>query len=193
MYYTGNEISARVKQVAGRSLPQQEIWLCFIRKSPDEQKPNQFNDLAYVMKGNKIIGEYTCTTVPGLPALQGGYRKYNKKGAAVICADTWMEKAFKKGLHNGKMKCLRQVKPIWTTRDGNGNAIAEEYGKKEYGRWYTNIHGSTYNRLSKLIRKFVGQWSYGCIVFNNNVEYYKFLDQVGDQAVSAIVLNEFSV
>jgi hypothetical protein len=146
------------------------------------------------MHGRKLITSTTCTTTPGLPALQGGFKKYNSQGAAVVCANVWMYNAFSYGLHSGKMRCLREVKPILTTRDGNMNSVAEEYGKRHLGMWYTNFHAASYKYLDTIVRKWIGHWSYGCIVCNNRVEYDKIIDlTMSQKGVSMIILNEFSV
>lgn len=191
MHYSDNEILRRLDNLYPSMTTPTGFWLAFVRSS--EQTVNEFSDMAYLMFNNETAMVSTCTTVPGLPALQGGYKRYNKKGAAVICADKWMNKAFKSGLHNGKMRCLRQHKHIHTTRDGNGNSVAEEYGEEILGMWNTNIHCSTYNRWSKLVRRFIGPWSYGCIVYNNTPEYYAMLSLVKEEPISVIVLNEWSI
>ena len=145
------------------------------------------------MKGRELIMITTCTTVPGLPALKGGFKKYNSKGAAVVCENIWMYNAFKKGLHAGRMLCLRMIKKVWSTRDGNLNSIAEEYGEKTFANVACNFHAADWKRFSKIVRFFIGHWSYGCIVCNNRQEYNEILDIVGDLPVSIVIIPEFSI
>jgi len=194
MNYTADEIIEMAKRAEGYKGIPEDYWLAPIRRSQDEQKPDEFNDRVYLMKWHEIVMDTTCTTTPGLPALKGGFKKYNAKGAAVVCANIWMYKAFKYGLHSGKMRCLREVKNIFTTRDGDLDAIAEEQGPRYWGMWNTNFHAASYKYLDTLIRKWIGAWSYGCIVCNNRVEYDKIIDLCKDQdGVSMIILNEFSI
>ena len=145
MYYTESQIIQKVKQLEGYQGIPQEYWLCFIRINEADQKPNEFNDVVYLMKGQKIVLTSTCTTTPGLPALRGGFRKYNKAGAAVLKANIWMNKSFSSGLHNGRMKCLRQVKDLYAYRDNDLDDVAEQLGKPTLGMWHTNIHAATYD------------------------------------------------
>jgi len=194
MNYTAEEVIERAKSGVGYDYIPEDYWWAFIRRNKDEQMPNQFNDIANLMHGDRLVMSTTCTTVPGLPALQGGFRKYNKDGAAVVCAGIWMYKAFKFGLHSGRMRCLRQDKWIWSTRDGDLDSIAEEQGKKSYGMWNTNIHAASYKYLDKLIRKWIGAWSYGCLVCNNRKEYDPMIDLCEFQdGVSVIILDEWSI
>ena len=169
------------------------FWLLFVRRSLEDQKPNEFNDVCYLMNGTNSVDNFTCTTVPGLPALKGGYKKYNKKGAAVLKSNIWMYDSFKKGLHNGRMKCLRQDKDLWAYRDGDNDNKAEQLGQATLGMWHTNIHTVSYKRFTDYIKKFIGGWSYGCIVFNNLDEYYRMLSFFYDDPVTALIIDEFTV
>ena len=194
MYYTSEQLITRAEQCEGFVKIPSNYWIACVRRNQDDQKPNEFNDTFYLMKGNNIVKETTCTTTAGLPALQGGFKKYNSKGAAVVCSNIWMNDCFSYGLHAGKMPALRQVKEIYTTRDGNGNSIAEEYGERYKGMWYTNIHAATYNKHDKLLRKLIGNWSYGCIVLNYRPDYNEIIELTREQkSVSVIILKEFSI
>jgi len=180
MYYT-----------AGFKVIPEDYWLAPIRAY--DQKPNEFNCTVNLMKGETLVMTTTGTTVPGLPALKGGFKKFNSKGAAVVCANIWMYKTFKKGLHAGLMKSLRMIRKVWSTRDGNMNDTAEEYGKKTLANIACNFHAADWNYASKMVRFLIGHWSYGCIVCNNRQEYNKILEIVGDQEVSMVIIPEFSI
>lgn len=194
MYYSDEQLIERASQMEGFVSIPNDYWLIFIRINLDDQKPNEFNDVCYLMKGTKSLFNTTCTTVPGLPALKGGYKRYNKNGACVLKADIWLNDSFAFGLHNSKMECLRQVENLWSTRDGNGNDKAEEVGPYSFGMWNTNIHCATYKIWLDFVRKLIGQWSYGCIVLNSTKEYRELIKLCKPQKrVSAIILNEFSI
>ena len=193
MYYTSEQIITVAKRQEGFTHIPQGYWLAYIRRNLHDQKPNEFNDVCHLMHGEKLVHSQTCTTVPGLPALKGGYKKYNKYGAAIIASGVWMYDAFNYGLHNGRMPALRQVKDIWIYRDGDMDNKAEQIGNRVKGMWHTNIHGVTYNFLSNIVRKFIGQWSYGCIVHNVNKDYRKMINLTKEELVSVIIIDEFGV
>ena len=194
MIYTDEQLITKAVTAEGFISIPQDYWVLCIRKNLDDQKPNEFNDIAYLMHGGKAVFWTTCTTVPGLPALKGGYKKYNNKGAAVLKANIWMNDCFNGGLHSGRMKALRQVKPVYTYRDGDGDSKAEQLGKPILGMWYTNFHASTYKWADTIIRKWIGHWSYGCMVCNNRQDYNKIIESTYNQSsVSILILDEFSV
>lgn len=194
MIYQDKHLIEKAKQSEGFKEIPKGYWILCIRKNLDDQKPNEFNDICYLMQGDFSVFWTTCTTVPGLPALKGGFRKYNNKGAAVLKANIWMNNAFKGGLHSGRMKALRQVEPVYTYRDGDNDSKAEQLGKPILGMWYTNFHASTYKWADKIIRKFIGHWSYGCMVCNNRQDYNKIIEKTYSQPRTTIlILDEFSV
>lgn len=194
MYYTGEQIVERSKQIEGFKGIPQNYWLAFIRRNLDDQKPNEFNDVANLMFGEQLVFSTTCTTVPGLPALKGGYKKYNKKGACVLKSDVWMYETFGYGLHNGRMECLREILPVWSYRDGDENEFAAQLGDATFGYVATNIHAATYNIWLDPIIKLIGHWSYGCIVWNVMKTYREMIRLCKPQKrVSAIILNEFPI
>lgn len=194
MYYSAEQLVEIAKRAKRFTHIPDNYWINIIRRNQADQKADEFNDVANLMHGEKLIMTTTCTSTPGLPALLGGFKKYNKAGAAVVCANIWMYDAFNYGLHNGKMPCLRQVKNIWTTRDGDMNKIAEEQGEKTFGMWNTNFHAATYKYLDTLLRKWIGLWSFGCIVCNYRPEYNKIIELTKPQkGVSIVVIPEFSI
>jgi len=194
MYYTAEQLVTKAKEAKDYQGIPEGYWICCVRVNEADQKPNEFNDVLNLMMGESLVMMTTCTTTPGLPALRGGFKKYNKAGAAVVKAGVWMNNAFSPGLHNGRMKALRQVKDIFAHRDNDMDDIAEELGTAKKGMWHTNIHASTYDFLSKIRRLFIKGWSYGCIVCNFMPKYKKMIELTKSQKyISAIVLKEFSI
>lgn len=194
MYYTEKEIVAMAKRADGYNGIPEDYWLAPIRSNAEERKANEFACVANLMHGKKLIMSTTCTTVPGRPALLGGFRKYNSKGAAVVCSNTWMYDSFKYGLHVGRMAALRMIKKVWSTRDGNLNSTAEQYGKRYFQNVACNFHAATWNKWDKVVRLLIGHWSYGCVVCNNRQEYNEIIAKCKDQGpVSMVIIDEFSV
>jgi len=194
MYYTAEHLVEKAKQAEGFIEIPDGYWLCFVRRTNTEGTPGKFNDVVNVMHKEEIVLTSTCTTTPGMPALKGGYRKYNKLGVAVVKANIWMNKAFSFGKHNGRMDALRQVKPVFVHRDGDKDNIAEELGTAKRGMWHTNIHAATYNTLDKIIKIFIRSWSYGCMVWNYRPDYNRMINFTrGQKFTSAIILDEFSI
>lgn len=150
-------------------------WILAVRSKAD--KPNKFDDKFYIYKGTKFITVTTGTTNPGTSILKGGFKRYNKVGAAVVKSNEWYYDIYKYGLHNRKMPALRQrsSKPILYYRDGDLDGKSEEIGKIESGVIYTNFHGSTYVRDSLLVRDKINGWSAGCLVCNKNKDYVNLI------------------
>jgi hypothetical protein len=194
MYYSAQQIVEIAKEAEEYTHIPSGYWWAAIRSNPQDRLVDEFCCVFNLMKGEDIITTTTCTTVPGLQALKGGFRRYNNKGAGVVCANIWMYQSFKYGKHASRMRALRMVKPVWSTRDGDFDNVAEEYGKRTFKNIYANVHGATFNRWSKLVRKYIKGWSYACIVLNNNEEYNKIIDLTESAGcVSGIIIDEFSV
>ncbi len=194
MTYNDNELLGKME-----SLPEfvgfpDDYHLILVRK--ETQTPNVFEDKCYLFKNKEFVLATTCTTRPGTPALLGGWKKVNKKGAAVIKSNQIMYKAFSYGLHNGKMPALRQVKPILTYSDNNNNSIAEELGTPELIIRNTNFHYNSYNglfdKVKAVVQKLIGAWSYGCMVSNVEWDYEKIIGFTkGQKFVTITILKEF--
>ena len=193
MYYTAEEIVAKAKQAEGYEEIPNDYWLCFVRRNEEDRKPDTFNGRVYLMCGERLVMETTCTTVPGTKGLLN-FQKYNKKGSAVLKSDIWLYDTFSPGLHKGKLEALRQVKKAYTYRDNDRDVVAEELGTPVKGLYYTNIHLSSYNIFSKVVKKFIGLWSVGCLVLNNPKDYREIIRSTKKQKyVTAIILKEFSI
>jgi hypothetical protein len=187
--YTDKELLDRVSELDSfQGLPK-EYWILGVQSNED--KFNVFDDKFYVFKGNKFILTASGTTNAGKSAMFG-YEKYNKLGVAVIKTDEWYPDLWRGGLHNGRMKALRQINPIKHYRDNNKNTIIEEVGKVYNKVIYCNFHTNSYNRWTKIIRSIIGGWSACCQVCNDPVKYYKIIKLTKNQkSVTYCLIKEF--
>lgn len=194
MFYTEKELLERVKQVSGYKHIPTEHWIIGVRSSED--LPNAFDDVFYLMKGEKLIIWTSGTTNPGTPILKGGFMKYNKDGAAVLKADQWYYNVWIPGLHQGKVKALKQLgAPVTIYRDGDKDGKSEEIGKVTTGYYGINFHPDQYdiNGADKQSDQ-VNGWSAGCQVCNIIADYRKFIEATENQrSVTYVLLNEFSI
>ena len=174
--YKDKELLDRVKSLDSFTEFPEGYWILAVRSIKDI--PNKFDDKFYIYKGEEFVRVLTGTTNPGLSVLKGGWKKYNKKGAAVVKSNEWYYDVYKYGLHRGKMPALRQrkEKDILYYRDGNNDSKSNESGKVYSGVIYTNFHGANYNQNSAKIKSVINGWSAGCFVANNTQEYYSTID-----------------
>ena len=186
--YTDKQLLDKVKSLSSfKSIPN-DYWILGIQSNED--KFNEFDDKFYLFKGEEFIMSTTGTTNAGLTGLKS-YNTYNSEGAAVIKTNEWYYDLWPPGLHKGKMRALKQLKPIKYYRDWNKNNIAEEIGKLREGIIGINFHTASY-QITNIIVKLIGGWSTGCQVVNNISDYYKILDKIGKQPrVSYVLLKEF--
>ena len=194
MKYSDSELLNRVKSLPRyRGMPKNLIIA--VRSKTDT--PNVFDDKMYVYINEKFVMVTSCTTNPGAPILTGGWKKYNKKGAAVLKADEIYYDTYRRSNgttirhHNGKMPCLRQVKPMAYYRDGNNDTKTDTVGNIEIANNSTNIHFNSYNIWNKIKTTIVGVWSAGCQVLNDSNDYNRLINLFGDEPVSYALLNEF--
>lgn len=201
MQYASDLLIGRVKQlpefkVKLNNLVPANYWIIGIRSEQDE--PNKFDDMFYLMKGGDIVVKASGTTNPGTTVLQGGYLKYNKDGAAVVEADRIYPNVWKYRLHQGKIPALCQfwkgeTEPITIFRDGDGDNKAEEIGKRTTGWYGINFHPDQFD-ISKDTRADnanVGDWSAGCQVCNSIDSYRKIIELTKSQSVTYVLLNQF--
>jgi hypothetical protein len=192
--YTDKELLDKVQTLDSFKDFPKGYWILAVRSKAD--KPNKFDDKFYIYKGTDFITVTTGTTNPGTSILRGGFKRYNKVGAAVVKSQEWYYDIYKYGLHNRKMPALRQrsSKPILYYRDGDMDGKSEEIGKVQSGVIYTNFHGSTYSRGSLLERDNINGWSAGCLVCNKNKDYEKIIDLLknsGQKYFSVCLIKEF--
>jgi hypothetical protein len=198
--YTDKELLDKVKGLKDfKGFPEGRWWI-FVRSNEDT--PNVYDDKGYLYETingqTNFIDVVSCTTNPGTEALKGGFKKFNKKGAALIKAGQWCYNSFYYGLHSGRMPALRQRLPIWYHRDGDGDLKSEELGEPIHDIYYTNIHSNTYKHFNNVVKWFIGAWSYGCIVINqrdkymNHMNWFKAKRQSGEQRyVTICIIDEF--
>jgi len=169
--YTDKQLLDKVKSLESFEDYPKGYWILAVRSKDDI--PNEFDDKFYIYKDQEFITVTTGTTNPGTSILKGGFKRYNKYGAAVVKSNEWYYDIYKYGLHRGRMGALRQrsSKPIKYFRDGDGDGKSEESGKELSGVIYTNFHGSTYRKGSLLERDKINGWSAGCLVCNKNEAY----------------------
>lgn len=178
--YSDKELLDRVQTLNSFDSFPEGYWILAVRSKAD--KPNKFDDKFYIYKGEEFITVTTGTTNPGTSILKGGFKRYNRVGAAVVKSNEWYYDIYKYGLHRGKMEALRQrsSKPILYYRDGDMDGKSEELGKAQSGVIYTNFHGSTYRKGSLLERDNINGWSAGCLVCNKNPEYEALIKMFKD-------------
>jgi hypothetical protein len=170
--YTDADLINSVKNTNGfKGIPKGN-WLIFVRSKEDT--PNKYDDKVYLMKGYNCIKVSSCTTNSGSYGLLN-FRKWNKKGTAVIKFDEWYYNTYRYGLHRGRMEALRQVKPMKYYRDGDKDLKTDEKGTIYQENAYTNIHFNSYKNKTKLLTWTIGAWSVGCMVMNDANFYYKSL------------------
>jgi len=190
--YEDKDILAKVKTLASfKSIPT-EYWIVGIRSNEDAE--NIFDDKFYLFKGDQFIKVTSGTTNPGSPVLKGGFLKYNNVGAAVVKANEWYYDVWKYGLHMSKMPALKQVGNFLVYRDGDRDGKSEEIGTPIKGAGYgINFHANNYNLGSKVIVENIGNWSAGCQVNNNLVNYNIILGLIPKtQKVTYCLLQEWN-
>jgi len=193
MYYTNEELEERMKMLGMNNIPQ-NYWIRGIRSGDDT--PDRFDDVIQLMKGKELILETTGTTNPGVSILQGGFKKYKQKGAAILGADKFYSNVWTFGKHLGKQEALLQRgAKVCIFRDGNLNRLSEEVGDPSWEYAGINFHCDQHNlnAADKQSNK-VGGWSAGCQVCNNLEDYKKIIEACKNQKlVSYCLLNEFSI
>lgn len=147
-------------------------WMIGVQSLAD--KYNEFDDKLFIYFKTDFIMMLTGTTNAGASALMN-YKKYNPLGTAILKTNEWYYDCWKPGLHKGRMKCLKQVKPMLFYRDNNKNKKVEEIGKLHSKLIGCEFHTSTYTQNMNFIRKLIGGWSAVCQVANDTGEYYKAL------------------
>jgi hypothetical protein len=196
--YTSKQLLDKVKSLSSydksKGLPKNLI----IAVRSEEDTPNVFDDKMYIFLNGQFQFVTSCTTNPGGPVLLGGWKKFNKMGAAVLKSneiyyDAYMRSDGKSVRHHqGKMPCLRQVRSMKYFRDGNNDAKTDEIGQVHIGNFSTNIHANNYNLLSRVVSRIIGEWSAGCQVVNVLDDYRKLLDTYPlNEGITYVLLKEF--
>lgn len=191
--YTDKQLLDRASKVEGfRGFPI-GIFAIGVRSSEDE--PDRFDDKMYIFQnaGGTIhfLKVIPITTNSGTYGLLN-FRKWNRKGTAVLCADMWHNDMWQEGKHKGRMRAWVQVGDCTYTRDNNLNKKSEEYGKRYVGKIGINFHTVSYKIVDKILER-IGLWGVGCQVCPDVKKYYETLDlkPKWQQRISYCLLNEF--
>ena len=196
MIYSDKELLTRVKQLDNFNGIPKGYWIIGVRSSAD--RTDEFDDRFYLMRSNVLIQELTGTTNPGKSILMGGWRKYNKNGAAVLASDMWYYDVWKKGNHKGRYKALLQLgAKVKVFRDGNNDGKSDEGGYFEWGFFGINFHLAATSWWEKVKRKFIGGFSAGCQVADDPDQYRKVMTTVHEATDQNLftycLLKEFSI
>lgn len=187
--YTDKALLDRVKSLEDFRYIPSDYWILGVQSQEDGF--DLFDDKFYLFHGEKFVTVTSGTTNPGKSGLFN-WIKYHRKGVAVWKTDQWAYKVWKGGLHRGRMKALRQIRPVFFFRDNNANKRAEQIGKEYHDTRGFNFHTVSYNKFSNYIKSKIGGWSVGCQVVNNVDKYYEILSYTEDQHnVSYCLIKEF--
>ena len=150
-------------------------------------KPNEFDDLIYIVIGNNIF-EYPATTNPGTFYLM--IKNWlNPNGAAILKADTQYENCWKIGIHK-TYPALVQTKNIIIFRDNDNDSKSEQLGKEIIATPSTGIN---IHRAAKGIRTWwINNYSAGCQVIAD--KWDDFFEKCQDSKLEFFtytLLNEF--
>jgi hypothetical protein len=170
--FTDKELLGKVEDIGGK-IPNKGKYL-IIGMQSIEDAFDLFDDKFYVYDGNIFIMASTGTTNVGKTAL-GRFDEYKLDGAAVWKTNQFIEDCFIPGLHKGRMKALRQNRPIYYYRDSDKDNKVEEQGKLYHGIIYANMHGVDYDPFSNKIGTNIGGWSFGCQVWNRMSDYRQMI------------------
>ena len=194
MEYLAKELIARIKQLKDFKTIPEDHWIIGIRNPEDH--PDKFDDKFYLMKGQECIMDTSGTTNPGVKILKGGFKSYNKYGAAIVEADRIYYNLWAYGLHRGRTPALRQIGAAITIyRDGDCDGKSEEIGRRTSGYYGINFHPDQRNvNAEDKESTRIGGWSAGCQVCDKIDDYNKFIEATKDQKrVTYAILNEFSI
>ena len=176
--YTDKNLIDRMKSLSSFIKIPTGIHLIAVRSNEDE--PNKYDDKLYVFNNEICIGVMSCTTNSGLYGLKN-FKKWNRKGTAVIKSDEVYYNVFEKSdgenvrHHNGKMECLRQTAPMKYYRDNNLDNKIDEVGTIYEANNSTNVHANSYKYIKGIVSWVIGRWGTGCLVVNNLSKYYNVL------------------
>ena len=189
--YTTKEILTYVKSLPSFKGIPHGYWIAGFQSN--KNAPNKFDDKFYLFNHELFIKVLSGTTHAGLPVLQGGFLKYNKKGTAVIKTNEWYYDVWTYGLHHGKMPALKQVGTFLGYRDGDRDSIPEEIGVLEKFNWTgINFHTVSYELDMKKVGENIGEWSAGCQVANNVEQYLMVINMIKHQhRITYCLVKEF--
>lgn len=191
--YTVEELLDKVKKLIDFKYIPKGYWIIGVRNLEDIA--DAFDDRFFLMKDDTLICTTTGTTNPGLSVIKGGFKKFNKDGAAIVESNRIYYDVWQYGLHNSVIPALRQTGgKITVYRDGDMDRLSEEIGLKQNGFFGINFHCATKSYLSNIIKTLVGGWSAGCSVCNNTKEYMEIINTIKSSKqdkVTYCLLKEF--
>lgn len=186
--YTDEELLTLASEVEGFKGYPENYWIIGVRSKED--KFNEFDDKFYIFKGVDFVKVLTGTTNCGDRGLLGFF-KYKAKGAATLKEDYWHHKIWAYGLHRGRMKALRQVRPAAMYRDNNLDRQTDEIGTATKELVGINFHTTSMNKLRETVNQFINGHSLGCQVANKPKDYYEIIDLFKNQnSVTYCLLKE---
>lgn len=176
--YTDAQLLERVELIGG-TIPNIGKYL-IIGVQSQEDAFNFFDDKFYVFDGTQFKQVSTGTTNAGKTALKA-FDSYGLSGAAVWKTDVFYSDLYQRGLHKGRMRALRQAKPIYFYRDSDKDNQAEEQGKLHHEVIYANMHGVDYDPYSEITKQFINGWSFACQVWNRMGDYRQMIRATWDR------------
>lgn len=204
--YTDAELLERVKSLKSfKYMP--KYLIIGVRSKADI--PDTFDDKFYLFIDSKFVAVTTGTTHPGGPILGGGWKSYNKNGAAIVKADEIYYNVYRYGLHKGRMPALRQIRNMLYYRDNDNDKKVDASGILYADNYNTNFHANSYSAVQTIVNGVkdiigtwfktdkIGNWSAGCQVVNDAVGYDLFItktmyDEKGNHPeVTYALLNEW--
>lgn len=175
MNYTPKQILDKVIEIGGKIVDDKYLIVGIQSKA---DKFNKFDDQFHMFLGREYILSTTGTTNAGKNALLNFDKGGNAAGAAVWKTNMFYDDLYSYGLHKGKMRCLRQVAPIYYYRDNDKDEKAEEQGELFHEIIYANFHFCDYDLDTEVIKTDINGWSYACQVCNNALDYNVIIDRV---------------
>ena len=172
--YTTEELLNKVQSLDDFMKFPDNFWILGVRSNEDT--PNIFDDKFYIFKNKTFISVMTGTTNPGVYGLTN-WHKWSNKGAAVIIANKWYYKVWKRGLHKNIIPALKQYGIFFVKRDNNNNTKSGDAGKISWENYKgLNFHPNTYDITRKFKTWLIGKWSTGCQVVNDIPKYKEFMN-----------------
>lgn len=188
--YTDKQLLNRIEEVGGKIPNYGKYHIIGVQNRSDHF--NIFDDKFYVYDGPSFRMRAFGTTNVGKTALEH-FDSYNLPGAAVWKTDMFYEDLYLPGYHKGRMKALREQKPIYFYRDSDKDQFAEEQGELFFDNIYANMHGVSYDPFSETIATKINGWSFACQVWCNMSDYKNMIKAVWERKkhVNYTLLKEF--
>ena len=186
--YTDKQLLTKVKSLLSFKAVPSGFWILGVQSAEDVF--NTFDDKFYLFEGERFVMVTTGTTNAGKNGMLN-YEAQNPAGVAVIKTNEWYYNVWQYGLHKGKMRALKQVRPFLISRDGDKDQQVDENASLPV-ICGINFHANTYNLANEEIKTIIGAWSLGCQVVNNTPKYVQIIDFVQAQKiVTYCLIKEF--